>query len=269
MRTDMAQLLVESPRHNTGESFKTHRRKANQDPESAPTKQGMRRPYMDRKSFGEYFPPLMGFLRKNVGRPWDKVFSELTAVLHGGGTVIEHTKMHLLRDFVILKPHWIDGKPHQNPPWYSSQQLGATPLNGDYYVDLYGILRYAREIPRPRRSKGPESGLVPIDDRTAYLKIDGLWYRVWFKMLPVVTRGMEVYDIVLKKWIRAKAQTPYRSKRDVAEYLERYVHYWALDGDHGTWGLERFYGKVQYAYRKEAISSRTIRREGLDKKKAA
>lgn len=266
MRTDMAQLLVETPRRHAGEFFKTHRRKANHDPESAPTKQGMRKPYVERKEFGEYFAPLKGFLRKNVGRPWDKVFSELSQSLHGGGTVIDHTKMHLLRDFVILKPHWVNGKAHTPPPWYHD---GPREIRkGAFYVDQQGILRTGKRVdPRYRRPK-PGHGIIRINEQSGFIKIEGFWYRVWLRPIPLATKAQVLYDIVLKKRIHCRVQQRFRWQKIVAETVEPEVYEWRLEGSHGLYELKDFYGAEQYAYRKEQISSRTIRREGLDKKAA-
>jgi len=259
MRKDLAQLIVETPRHNSGEFFKTHRRKAKQDLDLAPTKQGMRRPYLERKEFGDYLSPLKGFLRKSVGRPWDKVFSELNTALRGGGTIVEHVKVHLL-GYVELHPVFIDGKPHDPPPYY----VGPSPLNNTYYVDQHGILRYAKA--RARKRQKPAIEHVKIDDSTAFHKIDGLWYRVWTKPLPPADRARPpVYDLVLKKWVRCVEHTPF-SWRRVAEVVVMPTYRWQVSGTSGTWGLDSL---NRVAYRKESISTRTIRREGLDRLKAA
>jgi len=279
MRTDMAQLLVETPRHNPGERYREHRRKANRDLDSAPTKQGMSRPYFDRKEFGEYFVPLKGFLRKNVGRPWDKVFSELNSALRGGGTVIDHTRLHLFRDFVVLKPHWIDGKAYHPPPWYS--QGPTTFKKGEFYVDLHGILREGRRHRERYRHPKPGSSIVRIDEHSAYIKLDGVWYRVWLRSLPMTPVRVDLgvgaapklpvlHDIALKKRILCRPNKPFRwPTKQAAEQPEVTTYQWHVEGQHGVWALENFYGKLQYAYRKESISTRTIRREGLDKLKAA
>lgn len=259
MRNDLAQLLVETPRSNRGELYREHRRKADRNPEDAPTKQGMRRPYFERKQFGEYFAPLKGLLRKNVGRPWSAVFSEITASLRGGGAVIEHTKLHLLRDFVITSPHWVNGKPHW--PVHRFGCNGPTPLNDDFYVDRFGFLRLAPRV--VRRKHNEPASFVRIDDHAAYHKIDGAWFRVWTRLLPLPGPGnAPVYDLVLKRWVRCHGHSSRYYKPE--EVFCR----WQLDGAHDTWQLDRLHGSNRYAYRKEQISKRTIRREGLDKLKA-
>jgi hypothetical protein len=257
MRTDMAQLLVETPRYDSGEKYREHRRKANRKPEEALAKQGMRRPYFARKDFSEYLNPLKGFLRKSVGRPWDKVFSELNSALHGGGTVIEHVKVHLW-NYVTRDPVWIDGKPHH--PDHIAGKLIWPLKEGDYYVDRQGILRMVkpRKTPKPVR----QVLLVFIDEHSAFKKIDGIWFRIWFKTLPYGQASRRpVYDIVLKKLIYCQA-----TDRD------RLYWRWFIAGStyEAFWTLRNAYGREdRYVYRKEQVSKREIQRAGLNEKKAA
>ena len=257
MRDDLAQLLVETPRHNTGEFYRMYRRRAKQNLDLAPTKQGMRRPYYERKQFGEYFKPLKGLLHKNVGRPWDKVFSEINSALHGGGTVIEHTKMHLLRDFITLKPYWIGNKPHHLPMWGH----GYVPLNNVYYVDRQGVLRHAKAV--HRKLPIPVVKHVKIDDSTAFHKIDGIWYRIWTKLLPVPDQAHPpVFDIVLKKWVHCEGRKLSFLKGPASEVVR---YRWSVVGSYDTRELDSLHGANRVAYRRESVSSRTIRREGLNK----
>jgi hypothetical protein len=157
---------------------------------------------------------------------------------------------------MVLKPHWINNKPHHPPMWGQ----GPRPLNDDYYVDRHGILRHAKA--RPQKRPVSVVAHVKIDDSTAFHKIDGLWYRVWTKLLPLADRERPpIFDLVLKKWVRCVGHKPY-STRKVAETVEVLSYRWEVVG--GIWELERLHGFNRVAYRKEAVSSRTIRREGLD-----
>lgn len=266
MRNDMAQLLVEHPRHNAGELYREHRRRANREPEEALLKQGMRRPYFERKEFGEYFPPVKGYLRKNVGRPWDKVFSELSASLTGGGTVVDHVKTHVLRDFVILKPDWDNGVACYPPHSYSWWRNKPTPImrrfNGGFYVDQQGILRQAAPEPSRKARKPNPIGIV-IDERSAYYKIDAVWYRVWFKSVPEAGPDtVPMYDIVLKRWVRCRHYPP--SKHQPQDFYR-----WEVDGGNWLRELIETHGSARVAHRREQIGSRVIRRERLNERLAA
>lgn len=261
MRKDMAQLLVDRPRRHRGETYRHHRRARNHGSD-LPLKQGMRQPYVDRKTFNEYFPPLRGFLRKNCGRLWDKVFSELNAALSGGGTVIEHVKLHLLRDFVILEPLWHEGVPCY--PYHRHGHMGEEPIPidgkflGGYYVDRSGLLQQAPRTPRSRYRK-PKLERIAIDDHCAYQKIRGAWFRVWSKPLPAPAADTaSVYDVVLKKWVKCRGIT--------RPYCSDVIWNWYVDGSHGLDELYAAHGSLRVAHRKEQISKRTIRREKLSER---
>ena len=54
------------------------------------------------KTLNENLAPLVRFIRKQVGRPWDDVFSEICAHLDTGSTVKMHVRTHL-KDFVMIR----------------------------------------------------------------------------------------------------------------------------------------------------------------------
>jgi hypothetical protein len=54
------------------------------------------------KSLNENLALLVRYLRKQRGRPWDDVFSEICAGLDTGSTVKMHVRMHL-EDFVLVR----------------------------------------------------------------------------------------------------------------------------------------------------------------------
>ena len=86
MREDMSKVVVERPRWGHSlPSSKTRLRIRHYDPEKdyedLPKRvSGSRSKYIhagDIKSFTDLLSPLRRFLRTNVGRPWDKVYSEM------------------------------------------------------------------------------------------------------------------------------------------------------------------------------------------------
>ncbi len=54
------------------------------------------------KWLNENLAPLKRFLGKQVGRPWDKVYSEIAENLKPTSTVQQHVRDHI-EDFVALK----------------------------------------------------------------------------------------------------------------------------------------------------------------------
>jgi hypothetical protein len=79
MREDMDRVIIERPRKGGHtESYKHHRRTDKlADQEELPLFEGMRRRYYDRKQPTDLFGPLRKWLRRQVGRKWDDVHSEV------------------------------------------------------------------------------------------------------------------------------------------------------------------------------------------------
>lgn len=72
------------------------------DWESQPAKQGMKYRWADTKSLNEKLAPLRRYLVRQVGRPWDKVYSEISANLKATNAVQQHVRDHL-EDYVAMK----------------------------------------------------------------------------------------------------------------------------------------------------------------------
>lgn len=270
MREDIAKKLCERPRFGGGGKYqlRSERRKAKNERnwDSLPKKESMKRPNIkgwNGKYLNEYFPPLLGFLKKNVGRPWDKVFSEICQYLNPTSTVQKHVFDHLLRDFVETKPFFKKGSkiPYRSDFAYSNRGAndGLYEVRS-FYVDPHGLLKdNDGDKARKRRARERKKGLrqdvrVPINDMEEYRRINGLWFHVWYKHLRTGQRG---YDVILRKEIQ----------------VSRY----------GSWELERSNGKAMFkgkpmsqrfdtgfdyyriAVDKKQVSKKEIRLEGLNK----
>ena len=262
MRDDMAKKLVgDTHRTTPRETYKTKRRTQKQkirDPESLPKREGMKKQYgYDLKMFGEFFPPLIGYLRKNVGRPWDKVFSDLAKSLKGGGTVIDHVYVHLWQ-FVERNPKWIDGWPHGAELRYQGEH--SPLLKGDLYVDRHGILREVKKHkPRPKGKMVDKR--VVISELEQYRRIKGVWYHVWFKKVPETgTKGQILRDVLLNENLYWKSNWSGRE----AWHLGWRVGLWGLDNVHGQIGKAPNKRSI-YAVRMFQIGKREIKQAGLNK----
>jgi hypothetical protein len=100
MRPDMHKVIVERPRFG-GHGARKGRRP--RDLEGLPAKLGMRRPYGDKgKELNDHLGPLRRFLRKQVGRPWDKVYSEICAERRAGNILYDHLRRHVF-DYVTIE----------------------------------------------------------------------------------------------------------------------------------------------------------------------
>ena len=100
MRKDMAKVILTRAR-----ILEDAARKGRSVPdEIQPKSIGLRRHVRERGGFkvlNENLAPLRRYLEAQVGRPWDKVYSEIAANLRVSNTVQQHVRDHL-KDFVNL-----------------------------------------------------------------------------------------------------------------------------------------------------------------------
>jgi hypothetical protein len=157
MRPDMAKVLVERPRSGGYARDKGYRKQMERTPpEEWRRREGMKARWGGgSKWFSDHLGPLRRFLRSNVGRPWDKVYSEICAGLAAGFPVREHFLRHVF-DLVARDVILIDGVP------CVGSGLGyGRPLNPRWREELYicprtGLLRQVRP-PRKRRRRSAAS----------------------------------------------------------------------------------------------------------------
>src|SRR5207244_2148033 len=85
------------------------------------------------KYFNEHLGPLRRFLHSNVGRPWDKVYSEICQHVDRGNVVQKHILTHLF-EYVIVDVEMIDGEPYRKAR--SRSAYHSNPLRGpnQWYV---------------------------------------------------------------------------------------------------------------------------------------
>lgn len=116
MRNDFNRVLTEDPRRGGQKFHDVRRSKGNDvfDDEFSGGKESMMRRRRiakgERKSFGDHLTPLEGWVRKQVGRKWDDVYSEVCKLFDRRSQIKDHVHQHLIRDFVELNTRFIDGK---------------------------------------------------------------------------------------------------------------------------------------------------------------
>ena len=101
MRADMAKVIVERPRHGRGLCFPRARLRDWGPIEESPRRQGMKRPWLEagrEKCLNENLAPLRRYLLSNVGRPWDKVFGEMSQHMRLDSAVQLHIWQHVQHD---------------------------------------------------------------------------------------------------------------------------------------------------------------------------
>ena len=143
MREDMAKVIVERPRIKPWSTREGRRI----DPEDLPAHEGMRRGHVlrgERKQLNENLAPLRRYLAKQVGRPWSKVYSEISAHLRADNTVQQHVRDHL-HDFVAIKPR-------RNMAGWRHSSLTGLWWQPFYVHPVTGLLCRTDRLPRKRRA---------------------------------------------------------------------------------------------------------------------
>lgn len=155
MRWDMFEVIIERPRLGGSWGERKGRRGERTDRafDRAPAKVGMG--FGKTKHLNENLAPLLRFLRGSVGRPWDKVRSEICAGLSMSSAVQKHVIDHV-KDFVEENPRMIDGVPHR-PTTFGGAKGVFRPLSsfgrwrGFYVCPKTGLLREVKREPRKKK----------------------------------------------------------------------------------------------------------------------
>lgn len=198
MRSDMHKVIVERPRVGGDDYYKPGRdaQREKLDPEFAPTKESMRGRRAT-KSLNEHLAPLRRFLLKNVGRPWNKVHSEISKHLRMTSAVQAHVLQHV-DDYVEEHPIMVDGVPHR------TGVAGLTPVAGGrlslYVCPRSGLLKIAKP-PKKKKPKHPPPEAHRIGPIACAVKLRGCWHEATMHQAPYVmahvSGNVPIYDAVL------------------------------------------------------------------------
>jgi hypothetical protein len=197
MRSDMHKVIVERPRPRSGYSFRKGDplRKIGWD--ELPARESMKIRHADRRYFNENLSPLRRWLERQVGRPWDHVYSDACKVIKPASTVKNHVKIHLL-ELVHRCVLLLDDVPSTTRSWMGR---GYSELfDGDLYVHpATGLLRRHRRKPLIKTAR-PELARLILEEempktqvaklrlhvahgecvvrRLLFRKIRGLWFEM-------------------------------------------------------------------------------------------
>lgn len=245
MRTDMPKILVERPRLPSREPRGRDGRKFRDLSDAAflPMKAG----YRDPKSLNENLRPLARYLERQVGRPWDKVNSEIRAVIDGRNAVQRHILEHL-DQYVAAHTRVVDGHLIN----LDNQFLGGRRVWQPLYVDSRtGLLRrnpddraWRRAHRERQQALGRERARVwrELSDFRQLHCLDGCWFEVEIGSLPPPPEPR--WDVLLRRTVNARTSVVHRSADDQATI-----------NVYGRSGV--------YAVSKRQLSAREIRAYGL------
>lgn len=152
MRKDMFEVIIERPRYGSHGRFRKGRRQENSERafERAPKYQGIRGGGLT-TSLNENLAPLVRYLDRQVGRPWNKVRSEMSAVISVKSAVQKHVLDHL-RDYVEENVVLIDGLPYALARYGGPAPIEASDRPQFYVCPKTGMLRRAKLIARKKRT---------------------------------------------------------------------------------------------------------------------
>ena len=215
MRADMGKVLVERPRIDrwAGDSrpdkgYRKRLQKCLDAGDSPPRVEGIKEQHRrHRKFFNEHLGPLRKFLDANVGRPWDKIYSEICAHINRGNVVQKHILTHLF-DYVVTCTVLIDGEPCRGEAHYSNrygESLRTSDRRHRWYVcPKSGLLRKSRYVPwEPRRPAPPR--VVRVSNKQACVERAGRWELVTVTLVARSGSGeVPAYGMVLQGHIDCK-----------------------------------------------------------------
>jgi hypothetical protein len=224
------------------------------------------------KMLNETLAPLRRYLEAQVGRPWDKVYSEIAAHLKPTSTVQQHVRDHL-GDFVNL---------HRQPSRFLGFSYRSRPWREALYVDAHGILRRTDDLPEVRAARlrrqlrKPEPATAPI--RLAALcelrRVAGIWYEV--RLAPLPEPEYRTVGRSLKQRLKPCSESsPVRTMDVQLRQLTTPAARDAVTGeavtagpefdDHESWHRYRNdHPERVYAVAKRQLSRRELRQHGLE-----
>lgn len=199
MRSDMKDVIIDTGRWYRDSS------KLNKVPdEDLPEKEGMRRRWKEHSYFGDRLSPLRRWLKKSVGRPIDKVYSEFC----------EHNDSRSIRGWHAREHFWHEVETWEdrcrkldNEYWYTGY---------GFYVDEKGFLRFQSSKKRPKFNR--ENKLDPnlcFIGETCFKRINNCWFMIWYE-----PQQMRTYYSDGSVWYREESVEKRKqlSKKELEEY---------------------------------------------------
>jgi hypothetical protein len=193
MRKDMSKVIVERPRRGrSAAGLRAGRTRVVTDDDGEPvrTSKGTARepkgPARKTKNLNENLNPLKRYLASNVGRPWNKVFSEISEHLKPTSTVQQHVRDHI-DDFVATKTRMQNGVvmignarrggestlEHSYVLYYVHPRTGLLRKN-QHRISRTALARQIREAKQAER----DTRMREIDAKTQVHLFNGDWWEV-------------------------------------------------------------------------------------------
>jgi hypothetical protein len=217
----MAKVIVERPRKKgcAWHKPKGYRRRLRRyGDDGPPAREGIRACWQGRlKYLNDHLGPLRRYLDRQVGRPWDKVFSEICAHVNRHSAVQNHVLQHVA-DYVTVHVVLIDGVPCNGAGgWTYGRPLHEMGWRPWYVCPRSGLLRRVKALgrkrrPRPRAESPPR--YIPLGNALQCRFLEGAWHLITLKALPAPIRPRgycRAVDVVLNRPV--EEITPLEARR--------------------------------------------------------
>jgi hypothetical protein len=208
---------------------------------------------------------MYGFLLKNCGRPWNKVFSEICANLNGNGVMQQHIKGHII-DAVQHPHHFANGKPYDARGVEITSYSATSPY---FYVDAHGLLQVAPKRQYKGGAPYHPKYIVDSKSRKHFKQLGGLWFELVMKpFADAPGKEARAPDAEARRslgglFARFNALTGRHAPPVVlVPMVKDVLHGWVSEQQ-----LVREYGAIPavYAATKRQVSKAEIKRYGLGK----
>jgi hypothetical protein len=257
MREDMYKVIVERPRR-WKDGYAGAARLRNDY--SGPTRLRTRAGYGYR-NLNENLAPLRRYLRAQVGRPWDKVFSEICANIDRRNAVQQHIHQHIC-DFIAIDACFRDGQLVDLANRWTFLPSGSG-IYQELYVDPHtGLIRLNKDSESRRQgaAKRRERDQAEIaarrrtvNEHTFLLLLDDVWFRVEVDVLPDNRYMEKVIDGRTRRYVVAEPRYDVVLRRHISRAMSDELRH-----------CKRLYGSDDlYAVSKRQISTREIKVHGL------
>jgi hypothetical protein len=177
----------------------------------------MKAGYRDLKSLNENCAPLARYLERQAGRPWDKVYSEMRAVIDGRNGVQRHILEHL-DQYVAVHTRRVDGQLIHLGQHFLGLQRAWQPL----YVDARThLLRrnpqgssWRRTYRERQQAKDRERAQVwrEVSDRRQLHRFEGCWFEVEIAPLPSSPEAR--WDVLRRRMVNVRTSATHRRADD-------------------------------------------------------
>lgn len=240
MRSDMSKVVIERPRHKywkTLGSVKTGQRIRRYDENNEYDDLPKREKYSMHwqgggksagKCFSDLIGPLLRYLRSNVGRPWDKVYSEMCEHLDFRKTIGRHIFEHVQGIVSLHCSMGEDGKIYELTGWRPDR-----PVEGLYVHPRTGLLCWKGAVARKKKVQAQLAALpvtcIPLSGDQYHIKLNGIWYLAELAAASRSDVELQAAGHKRPEWFEC---FPYNPKLKKIEYYgwggPHKRHYWIL-----------------------------------------